>query len=160
MWMPVIWTQDDEYNDNNTSNNKNNSEREMPMDPIDRAFRDFWEDGLQTTHSMKTDVVESDKEYKLSAELPGINKEDIQIDLKNGILTIAASHKENDDEKNEEGKYIRRERRAASYRRSFRLGEEYKPEDISAKYENGVLTLTIPKKGASTDQNPSRVQIQ
>lgn len=186
MWMPMIWVDDDTYNtmnqkhnnsNNNNTESKNNSNQNtsqnnnelntyrsyepyFPMDPVDRMFHDFWEDGLQATSSMKTDVVESDHDYKVTAEFPGFNKEDIQVDVKGGNLIISASHKEDNDQKDSKGRYIRRERRAASYHRSFHLGDEYKPEDVTAKFENGVLTLTIPKKGQVVEQAPeSRVKI-
>lgn len=133
-----------------------------PFDAMDRMFSDFWGNGLETTHSMKTDVIEGDHDYKLQAELPGFNKEDLHVDLKDGNLTISASHKENNDEKDQNGRYIRRERREASYQRSFYVGDEYKPEDIAAKYDNGVLTVTLPKKEAAVEQKeePKRIEIQ
>ncbi len=96
---------------------------------------------------MRTDVIEKENSYQLEAELPGFNKEDISIDLKNDTLTISASHNENKDEKDENGKYIRRERRSSSYQRSFHV-EGLKPEDIIAQYRNGVLTVNLPKKEA------------
>ena len=163
MWMPVIWSNND-YNTYNASNNDHaadNGSSVRSMDPVDRYFRDFWEDGLKTTRGMSTDVVETDTEYKLTAEMPGIKKEDIQIDMKNGILSIAAEHRGESEQKDEQGRYIRRERHATSYHRAFRLGEEYKPEDIGAKYEDGILTLTIPKKNViEQKKDTTRIAIQ
>ena len=162
MWMPVIWNDSNDYNTVNSGRpNTAGTENTRMMDPVDRMFRDFWGDGLQTTRSMSTDVVETDTEYKLTAEMPGIRKEDIQIDMKNGILSIAAEHHEESEQKDAQGRYIRRERHASSYHRAFRLGEEYKPEDIAAKYEDGVLTLTIPKKNViEQKKDPTRIMIQ
>jgi HSP20 family molecular chaperone IbpA len=109
---------------------------------------------------MRTDVIEKDDSYQLEAELPGFNKEDIKIDLKNDMLTISASHDENKDEKDKEGKYIRRERRTSSYQRSFRV-ENLKPEDIFAQYRNGVLTVNIPKKEAIPEKEEvSRIEVK
>jgi HSP20 family molecular chaperone IbpA len=127
------------------------------FDEMDNIFGDrFWNGMCEANRSgqtenktslMKTDVIEKDNCYELEAELPGFNKEDITIDLKNDLLTISATHSENNDEKDKEGKYIRRERRSSSYQRSFRV-EGLKPEDIIAQYRNGVLTVNIPKKEA------------
>ena len=100
-----------------------------------------------TSGLMRTDVIEKEKSYELQAELPGFNKEDINIDLKNDTLTISATHSDNKDEKDADGKYIRRERRSSSYQRSFHV-EGLKPEDIIAQYRNGVLTVDLPKKEA------------
>ena len=158
MWMPVVWSESSDYSNNNSNTSSSNV---RVTDPVDRVFREFWEDGLQTTRSMRTDVVETDTEYQLSAEMPGIKKEDIQIDMKNGILSIAASHREENEQKDAQGRYIRRERHSTSYSRSFRLGEEYRPEDIAARYEDGILTLTIPKKGIIEQKKEStRIAIQ
>jgi HSP20 family molecular chaperone IbpA len=127
------------------------------FDEMDNIFGDrFWNGMCEANRSgqtenktslMKTDVIEKDNCYELEAELPGFNKEDITIDLKNDLLTISATHSENNDEKDKEGKYIRRERRSSSYQRSFRV-EGLKPEDLIAQYRNGVLTVNIPKKEA------------
>ena len=95
---------------------------------------------------MKTDVKEHDDGYELEISLPGYKKEDIHAELKNGYLMINASISKSNDEKDEEsGKYIRRERYSGSCSRSFYVGENVTQEDIKAKYENGVLTLLIPK---------------
>lgn len=135
MLMPMLW-----------NGNSGLTDWTDPFDAMDRALSSFWGDSLETTKSMKTDVIEENGNYRLEAELPGFQKEDIHVDMKNGNLTISAAHEENKDEKDGNGRYIRRERRYASYQRSFRVGENLQPEDIEAKYENGVLTLVIPKK--------------
>lgn len=149
MLMPMLWSDNDNYD-------------VTPFDAMDRMFNDFWGNSLESTHSMKTDVIESDHDYKLQADLPGFNKEDLHVDLKNGNLTISASHKENNDQKDDNGRYIRRERKAASYQRSFYVGDEYKPEDVSAKYDNGVLTVTLPKKNVAVEQKeePKKIEVQ
>ena len=97
---------------------------------------------------MKTDVKETDTAFELDIDLPGYKKEDVQAQLKDGYMTItASSHKEN-SEKNEEGKYIRRERYAGTCSRSFYVGEDVTQEDIKAKFEDGILKVTVPKKEA------------
>ena len=138
MLMPMLWSNNDVF------------------DEMDNFFNDgfFGGNGLMpreakpfdsTSGLMRTDVIEKDNCYQLEAELPGFNKEDISIDLKNDTLTISASHTDNKDEKDSDGKYIRRERRSSSYQRSFHV-EGLKPEDIIAQYRNGVLTVNLPKK--------------
>jgi HSP20 family molecular chaperone IbpA len=96
---------------------------------------------------MKTDIKEHEDGYELKVSLPGFKKEDIQAELKDGYLILSATTSTNNDEKDEKsGKYIRRERYTGSCSRSFYVGEELHQEDIKAKYEDGVLTLAIPKK--------------
>ncbi|MBR1476585.1 MAG: Hsp20/alpha crystallin family protein [Lachnospiraceae bacterium] len=98
------------------------------------------------TEMMKTDVKETENGYELSIGLPGVKKEDIQAELKDGYLTINATTNSENEEKDEKGKYIRRERYSGSASRSFYVGEDVHEDEIKAKYENGVLTLDIPKK--------------
>ena len=100
------------------------------------------------TELMKTDVKERDSDYEITMNLPGVKKEDIKAELKDGYLTIQASSNSGKDEKDENGKYIRRERYSGSCSRSFYVGEEVKDDEIKAKFENGLLTLTVPKKEA------------
>ena len=96
---------------------------------------------------MKTDVKELDNGFDLDIELPGYKKEDLQLELKEGYLTVTASKKvENNDEK--KGHYIRRERYVGTSARSFYVGEEVTQEDIKAKFEDGVLNIFVPKKEA------------
>ena len=102
--------------------------------------------GRQQSDLMKTDVKETDKDYKLSVDLPGVKKDDLKAELKDGYLTISATVNQNNDEKDEEGRYIRRERFSGSFNRSFYVGENVSEEDIKAKFENGTLMLTVHKK--------------
>ena len=96
---------------------------------------------------MKTDVKELENGFDLDIELPGYKKEDLQLELKEGYLTVTASKKvENNDEK--KGHYIRRERYVGTSARSFYVGEEVTQEDIKAKFENGILNIFVPKKEA------------
>ena len=94
---------------------------------------------------MHTDVKETENSFELGIELPGYSKENIQAELKDGYLTINAERTENKDEK-EEGKYIRKERYTGHCSRTFYVGEDIAEDDIKAKFENGVLTLNIPKE--------------
>ena len=110
------------------------------------TFKQVWNPGISTAaNMMQTDVKESDKGFELDISLPGFTKEDIKAELKDGYLTINAEHVQEKDEK-EEGKYIRKERYTGHCSRSFFVGEEIGENDIKAKFENGVLTLNIPKK--------------
>lgn len=95
---------------------------------------------------MKTDVKERDGAYELEMELPGYKKEDVTAQLKNGYLTISASKNTSNEQKDENGRYIRRERYVGQCARSFYVGEEVRQEDIKAKFENGILTLVVPKE--------------
>ena len=78
--------------------------------------------------------------------MPGFNKEDLKAELKEGYLTISASTNKDNGEKDENGKYIRRERYVGSCSRSFYVGEDIKQDDIKAKFENGILKISVPKK--------------
>ena len=97
------------------------------------------------TGLMKTDIKEKDGSFELAVNLPGVKKEDIQAELKDGYLTISATHGSSNDEKDEEGHYIRRERYFGSASRSFYVGEDVTQDDIKARYEDGVLSVEIPK---------------
>lgn len=107
---------------------------------------------------MKTDVREQEDSYELEVSLPGYKKEDICAELKDGYLTISASTSQSNEEKDEKtGKYIRRERYSGSCSRSFYVGEGITQEDVKAKYENGVLTLAIPKKDSKKLEEEKKV---
>lgn len=95
---------------------------------------------------MKTDVKDTEHGYELTMNLPGIKKENVRAELKDGYLTIHVTSNSENDEKDSCGKYIRRERYMGSCSRSFYIGEEVTQEDIKAKFEDGTLKLLIPKK--------------
>ena len=101
---------------------------------------------------MKTDVKETDAGYELTLDLPGIKKENVKAELNDGYLTISAESEQNDDQKDEDGKYLRRERYTGSYRRSFFVGRNITEADIKAKFTDGVLRLDIPKKEPSAPE--------
>ena len=92
---------------------------------------------------MKTDVKETENGFELDIDLPGYGKEDVTAELKNGYLTVSAKKGHENDKK---GHYIRRERFYGSCSRSFFVGKEVTEEDIKAKFENGILIVTVPKK--------------
>ncbi len=98
---------------------------------------------------MKTDVRDMGDTYEMSMSLPGEKKEDIRAEIKDGYLTVSASSNTEKDEKDGQGKYIRRERYLGSCSRSFYVGREVTQEDIKAKFTDGILTLVIPRKEAA-----------
>ena len=118
-------------------------------DFMDFSFPDINKElyGKRAQNIMKTDVKELDDAYEVMVDLPGFNKEDIHLELNDGNLTISAV-KSLDKENESKGNYIRRERVVGNMQRSFYVGEALTEEDIRAKYENGILTLIIPKKEA------------
>lgn len=95
---------------------------------------------------MKTDVKESDDGYELNIDLPGYKKEDVKAELNDGYLTISASTRSENDEKDSGGRYIRRERYSGTCSRCFYIGEEVTQEEIRARFEDGILKLYVPKK--------------
>ena len=100
--------------------------------------------GKHAQNMMKTDIRETDGSYELDVDLPGFKKDEIKVQLKDGYLTLAAAKGLDKDEKDKEGNYIRRERYAGSMCRSFYVGDAVSEEDIHAKYEDGILKLSVP----------------
>lgn len=113
---------------------------------LDSAFDNFFEEpfGLRKQGFMKTDIHEKDGNYVFDMELPGYQKEDIALTLKDGYLLVNASTKQDKEEKDDKGNVIRKERYHGSCSRSFYVGEQVKEEDIQAKFENGELSIVIP----------------
>ena len=114
---------------------------------------DFWGGknplyGKRAKNMMKTDIREHDDGYEIDIDLPGFKKDEINVELDDGYLTISAEKSLDKDEEKKHGRYIRRERYAGALQRSFYVGKALTEEDIRAKYENGILTLDIPKKDA------------
>ena len=101
--------------------------------------------GKHSKNLMKTDVRETENSYELDVDLPGFKKEDVNVELKNGYLTIAASKSLDKDEKDQKGRYIRQERYAGSMSRSFYVGDDVESADVSAKFEDGILKISVPK---------------
>ena len=112
---------------------------------LDFPRRNYRAQSAPANGLMKTDIREKKDAFELSVNLPGVKKEDIRAELKDGYLTISATHGSNKDEKDKEGHYIRRERYFGSASRSFYVGEELTQDDIKAKYEDGVLVIDVPK---------------
>ena len=108
---------------------------------VDRALY-----GKNAKKLMKTDVKETQDGDVVDIDLPGFKKEEIQMQLENGYLTVNASKGLEKEEKNEDGRYVRRERYAGSMSRSFYVGENVTENDIHPKYENGILTFSLPKE--------------
>ncbi len=124
------------------------------------AFHDF-EDNFMSSPDVsrfKTDIKDEGSKFVLEAEMPGFNKEDIKLDLDGDRLTISAEHSTSKDEKDDNGKYIRRERTFGSYSRSFDVSA-VDTDKIGAEYKNGVLVLDLPKK-QNTAPTPKRLEIK
>ena len=115
--------------------------------------------GKHAKNLMKTDVKEKKNEYVVSIDLPGFKKEEINVDLRDGYLTVSASKGMDKEEKNEDACYIRQERYTGACSRSFYVGE-VKPEEVHCKYEFGVLRISIPKKDAVIGQPQGRIAIE
>ena len=109
---------------------------------------------------MQTDVKETETGYEVVIDLPGYSKENVNAELKDGYLIISATTTNNDEEKSEDGKYIRKERYSGSCQRSFYVGEGITQEDIKAKYEDGILRLSVPKKEAKAVENKKYIAIE
>lgn len=102
--------------------------------------------GKREKNLMKTDVREVEGAYELDIDLPGFKKDEVTARLENGYLTISAAKGLNKDEQDKEGNYIRRERYTGAMSRSFYVGEDVRQEDIHAKFEDGILRLSVPKQ--------------
>ena len=127
--------------------------------------KDFWNDfGFQSRKAesslMSTDIKENEGSYELDIELPGYKKEDIKAELKKGYLTIQAVRNVDNSQKDENGKYIRRERYSGSCQRSFYVGDAVTQEDVSAKFEDGILKLTVPKKDKAQVEQKQYIAIE
>ena len=140
----------------------------MPSIFGENLFNDDWMDfgfpevdkalyGKHASHEMKTDVKETDSGYEVDIDLPGFKKDEINVQLDNGYLSISAAKGLDKEEKNKEGKYIRKERYAGAMSRSFYALTQ---EDIKAKYESGILRLSIPKKEAKQVEATKRIAIE
>ena len=127
--------------------------------------RDLWGKknplyGKNANRVMKTDIREHDTGYELDVDLPGFKKDEINVELENGYLTISAAKGLDKDEQDKKGKYIRRERYAGAMQRSFYVGDEVTQEDIKARFEDGILRVSIPKKDAQAVETKKTIAIE
>ena len=150
MLMPELFTRnvfDDWFDD---------FELEKEMRDLNRKIY-----GRRASREMLTDVREHEDHYDLEIDLPGFRKEDINVELNDGYLTITAVKGHEEDEKNKAGKIIRQERYSGSMSRSFYVGDTLTVDEIHGKYEGGVLTLNIPKKEEQKEvEHPNRIMIE
>ena len=141
----------------------NNSLFDEMMDfPFGRDF--FGDSGRMLndyrTGVMKTDVKEADGVYDVDMDLPGYKKEDVSARLDKGYLTITAVKNEENNENGGNGKYIRRERYCGQCSRTFYVGENVRQEDIHAKFEDGILKLTVPKTQPAKIEEQKYISIE
>lgn len=123
---------------------------------FDRVFHDFFGKGFDYLENFNTDVIDKGDSYLLQAELPGFQKEDINIDLDKDTLTISASHSEEKNEKKDN--YVKQERRYNSYCRSFHI-PGIRKDEITAAYNNGILEVSLPKHNVVVEDR-KRIEIQ
>ena len=116
--------------------------------------------GKHARNLMKTDVRELDGSYEIDVDLPGFKKDEVDIQLQDGCLTISAAKGLDKDEKDKQGRYIRQERYAGSVSRSFYVGEGVKPADVKASFEDGILKLSVPKAEAKQLPENTTIAIQ
>ena len=127
-----------------------------PVLPASRALY-----GKRAARVMKTDIREKGDRYELDIDLPGFKKDEVNITLENGYLTVsAAKSAEKDGEKKEEGNYLRRERFTGECSRSFYVGDKLQPNDVTAAFEDGILKLTVPKEAPKRLPEKTAIAIQ
>ena len=137
----------------------------------ENMFDDFFDNSFFGGHSplfgkhernlMKTDIHETGdaKAYRFAVELPGFQKDEIHVDVKDGYLTVSAQKGLDKDEEDKKGRVLRQERYAGSCSRSFYVGTDLQPKDVSAKFTDGILELTFPKEAPKKEPDVTRVEI-
>lgn len=130
---------------------------------MDSLFENFFApataaEGKSGFFSPRVDLKDKGDAYEVTAELPGVKKEDIHVTIENGVLSIEAETKQEDKEE-KDGKIIRQERRYGKYVRSFSVGRDVKESDVDAAFDNGVLKLKVPK-GKPEETAKQRVSIK
>ena len=132
----------------------------------DNLFNDFddimdWPTVSTDPTLMKSDVKDAGDHYELTMDLLGFSKDDVKLQLKDGVLNFEATTNKSNDEKDKDGKYLRRERFQGTCSRSFYVGKDVSEDDIKAKFDNGVLTVCVPKKEAKPEVEDSHlIQIE
>lgn len=127
-------------------------------DPFDFGFFNAPTTSKTSTVSMmKTDIKETDTAYELEIDLPGFKKENVEVELNDGYLNISAHTEHQEDEKDDKGTYLRKERFVGTCKRSFYVGDEISEDDISAKFADGILHINVPKKELPAPENRKRL---
>ena len=138
----------------------------------ENMFDDFFDNSFFGGHSplfgkhernlMKTDIHETDdaKAYRFAVELPGFQKDEIHVDVKDGYLTVSAQKGLDKDEEDKKGRVLRQERYAGACSRSFYVGWDVEPDEISAKFESGILQISVPKETRKPEVKSTSVSIQ
>ena len=144
----------------------------MPSIFGENMFDDFFDNSFFGGHSplfgkhernlMKTDIHETDdaKAYRFAVELPGFQKDEIHVDVKDGYLTVSAQKGLDKDEEDKKGRVLRQERYAGACSRSFYVGWDVEPDEISAKFESGILQISVPKETRKPEVKSTSVSIQ
>ena len=126
-----------------------------------RVFDDFFNGGFTNQAGvLKTDIVEKDGNYVLSMEVPGYKKEDIQIELSDGYLKVTATKQSSTDDKDDQGRIVRKERYSGTQSRSFYVGDNYHQQDIKASFDNGELTITLPTEAKKIEATKQYISIE
>ena len=130
--------------------------------PLNRSLADTERKlyGKHAAHVMRTDIREHEDSFQVEIDLPGFKKDEIELSLEKGYLTISAQKGVNKDEKDKAGRVIRQERYTGAMQRSFYVGAGVTDEDIKAKFEDGVLTLNVPKKAAPKIPEKKTIMIE
>ena len=134
----------------------------------DFAFPDFTDSaniekalyGKHAKNIMKTDVKDTENGYEVDIDLPGFKKDEITMKLENGTLTVSAAKGLDKDEEQKDKKYVRRERYAGSLTRSFYVGDHVTVQDVHPKYENGILSFTVPKENKQVEEKEKFIEIE
>ncbi len=133
--------------------------RRSNFDLFDSMFNDpFFE--RHDAKLMKTDIKEQGDKYLVDIDLPGYEKDDIKVEVKDGYLTVHASVNKEKKEHNEDGKYIHKERYSGECSRSFYIGEDVKQEEVKASFKNGTLTLSFPKISEEKVEESKWIEIE
>ena len=132
------------------------------FDDFDKEFNRMMRPlyGKHAQNMMKTDVRETDNSYELDIDLPGFKKDEIKVELDNGYLSISAAKGLDKDEEKKDGKYIRRERYAGAMNRTFYVGSQLTQQDIQAKFEDGILKISVPKKDVQQIEQNKYIAIE
>ena len=125
---------------------------------LNRMNRELY--GKHSRNMMKTDVRETENSYELDIDLPGFKKDEIKVELDNGYLSISAAKGLDKDEEKKDGKYIRRERYAGAMNRTFYVGDNLTQQDIQAKFEDGILKISVPKKDVQQIEQNKYIAIE